>query len=257
MAGICGLINTGDDGSDTRLDESELANGGWIESPFMFLALLGDGEVIGLSRLLMLLLLLLLLLMLLESFMLRVFKVDDRPPKVVPGKEFKGIRLIGESGDDDGDGSDSEDVSVVRVVVGDESAEFCVEVLSLCRCRVSVGIGRKCCCSCCGAWFGYCDAQVGSISMNLESTTVTSAPLSSKLSASGSNMDMNEGIWSSYSRRAAADGIFDNQVPLALLSRLRSLAVVVYSPASFFHLVPQLLSARLKIQGNRPQPTWL
>lgn len=187
MAGICGLMNTGDDGSDTRLEESELANGGWIESPFMFLALLGDGEVIGLSRLVF---------MLLESFMLRVFMVEERAPKVVPGKELKGIKLIGESGDDDGDGSDSEDVSVVKVVVGDESAEFCVEVLSLCLCRVSaVGIGRNCCCcSCCGAWFGYCDAQVGSISRNLESATVIRAPLFSKLSASGSNMDMNEGI---------------------------------------------------------------
>lgn len=140
IAGICGFMNEGDDGSETRLEASEPANGGWIESPFMLRPRLGDGEVIGLSRVFGI------------SLMLRVFIVDDKPPNVVAGNEFSGIRLIGESGEDDGEGSDNEDVSVVKVVVGDESAdsEFCVEVLSLCRCRVSVvGIGRKCCCSCC------------------------------------------------------------------------------------------------------------
>jgi hypothetical protein len=67
---------------------------------------------------------------LLDSSTLRVFMLDDKPPKVVAGNEFSGIKLTGESGDDEGDGSDSEDVSVVRV--GEESAEFCVDVLSLC-----------------------------------------------------------------------------------------------------------------------------
>lgn len=42
-----------------------------------------------------------------------------------------------------------------------------------------------------------------------ESTIVTiPLALSSYDSASGSRMDMNEGIWSSYTLRAAADGMF-------------------------------------------------
>lgn len=51
----------------------------------------------------------------------------------VPGKLFKGMRLIGESGEEEGDGSDRGDESVVdSVVVGDESADSdaCVDVLS-------------------------------------------------------------------------------------------------------------------------------
>lgn len=59
--------------------------------------------------------------------------VDGSSPKVLEGNEFKGIRLIGESGDDEGEGSESDEVSVVRV--GEESAdsEFCVDTLSWCR----------------------------------------------------------------------------------------------------------------------------
>lgn len=118
IAGILGLMKEGDEGSETKLDDRELANGGWIDNPFMFL-LRGDGDVMGLSRLP-------------KSFTVRLFIVDGRPPKLVAGKEFRGIRLTGESGEDDGDGSESEEVSVVNVVVGDESAdsEFCVDVLS-------------------------------------------------------------------------------------------------------------------------------
>lgn len=121
IAGICGLMNDGEEGSETRLVESEVANGGCMERPFM-LRLLGEGEVIGLWKW---------LLMAFGSLTVRVFIVDESPPKEVPGKLFNGIRLIGESGEEDGDGSESEDVSVVKVVVGDESAEFCVDVLSL------------------------------------------------------------------------------------------------------------------------------
>ncbi len=46
------------------------------------------------------------------------------------------MKLTGESGDEEGEGSDSDDESVHEaVVVGDESAdsEFCVDVLSWCR----------------------------------------------------------------------------------------------------------------------------
>lgn len=49
---------------------------------------------------------------------------------MLEGNEPRGIRLTGESGDDEGEGSDKDDVSVVRV--GEESAdsEFCVDILS-------------------------------------------------------------------------------------------------------------------------------
>lgn len=70
----------------------------------------GDGDVIGRSRLF-------------ASETLRV-AIDDNPPNEVAGKEFRGTRFIGESGEDDGEGSDSEEESVHEtVVVGDESAD--------------------------------------------------------------------------------------------------------------------------------------
>ena len=56
-------------------------------------------------------------------------------PNVVAGKLFSGTKPTGESGEDEGDGSERGEESVVdRVVVGDESADsdICVEVLSLC-----------------------------------------------------------------------------------------------------------------------------
>lgn len=56
-------------------------------------------------------------------------------------------------------------------------------------------------------------AQDDLISMKLGSTTVTNS-LSGILSFSGSIIDINDGIWSSYIRRAAAEGIFvDMKVP--------------------------------------------
>ena len=61
--------------------------------------------------------------------------IDGSPPNEVAGKEFRGTRLTGESGDEDGEGSDNDEESVHEtVVVGDESAdsEFCVDVLSWC-----------------------------------------------------------------------------------------------------------------------------
>lgn len=116
IPGILGLMKTGDGGSDTRFEVSGLLKGGCIDKPFIFL-FLGDGEVIGLSRLL-------------RSFTDKLFSVDgkrpivdDRPPKLVAGNEFRGIKLTGESGDDEGEGSESEEVSVVKVVVGEESAD--------------------------------------------------------------------------------------------------------------------------------------
>lgn len=50
--------------------------------------------------------------------------MDVRPPKVVPGKALRGTRFTGESGDEEGDGSEREEESVHdTVVVGDESAD--------------------------------------------------------------------------------------------------------------------------------------
>lgn len=125
MAGICGLINDGDDGSETRVDDSvgEM-NGGCIERPFMFRARLGDGEVIGRSWVWF------------ESITESVaspIDMEDSPPKEGPGNAARGARLIGESGDDEGDGSDRDEESVQEtVVVGDESADSdaWVDVLS-------------------------------------------------------------------------------------------------------------------------------
>lgn len=59
--------------------------------------------------------------------------MEGRAPKLVPGKTLSGTRLTGESGDDEGDGSESDEESVQdTVVVGDESAdsEACADALS-------------------------------------------------------------------------------------------------------------------------------
>jgi hypothetical protein len=99
------------------------------------------------------------------------------------------------------------------VVIGDESAdsEFCVEVLSLCLCEPSAD-------SPCG-WSCVCVSATAilacAISISLGSTTVT--VLSSITSSSTSNTDMNEGNWSSYIRRAAAEGMLMDASGKALL----------------------------------------
>jgi hypothetical protein len=121
MGGIMGLMKVvdGDAGSEIRF---EAMAGGWIERPFMFRARLGDGDVMGLS-------------VLLKSMAAREDIADGRGPKLGPGKDESGIKLMGESGDEDGEGSErGEESAVDRVVVGDESAdsEACVEVLSWC-----------------------------------------------------------------------------------------------------------------------------
>lgn len=119
IAGMTGLMKDGDEGSDERFEEEWWPpRGGCMERPFMFRAFLGEGEVTGRDRL--------------ESLTVRAFIVLESPPKLVAGKEVRGIRFTGESGDDEGEGSENDPLSVVKVVVGDESvdSEFCVEVLS-------------------------------------------------------------------------------------------------------------------------------
>lgn len=82
--------------------------------------------------------------------------------------------MTGESGEEEGDGSDSGEESVVdSVVVGEESADSdaCVEVLSWCRCdgSVDMAVGRRP--WCCEGW-GNAGA-LPSISTTLGLTTVT------------------------------------------------------------------------------------
>lgn len=51
MAGILGLMKAGEQGSErTVWAVGEVIVGAWIDSPFMFRKRLGDGEVIGRSR---------------------------------------------------------------------------------------------------------------------------------------------------------------------------------------------------------------
>ena len=125
MAGIVGLMKEGEEGSDTRLEVREDWNGGCIDRPFM-LRRLGEGDVIGRGNSV----LAPRALWFMPSLTERVFRLDERPPKDVAGNELSGIKLTGDSGDDEGDGSEREEVSVVKVVVGDESADssLCVVV---------------------------------------------------------------------------------------------------------------------------------
>ena len=98
MAGILGLMKDGELGSETRELEREL-KGGWIERPFIFLARLGAGDVMGRSWPT-------------ESAAVRPAMVEDRPPNEVPVKEDSGGRFTGDSGDEDGEGSDRDEESV-------------------------------------------------------------------------------------------------------------------------------------------------
>jgi len=109
----------GEEGSETRELLRDVGNGGCMDNPFIFLGFLGPGDVIGRSKLLFVL-----------RSICRPFRVAGSSPKVLEGNEFKGIKFTGESGDDEGEGSESDEVSVVRV--GEESAdsEVWVDVLS-------------------------------------------------------------------------------------------------------------------------------
>jgi hypothetical protein len=119
MGAIMGLMKDGDAGSDISDEEPEL-EGGWMESPFIFLRRLGPGEVMGRSWL--------------GPERVRRAMLD-RPPKEAGAKLGRWPRLTGESGDEEGEGSERSEQSVMEtVVVGDESADsvICVDVLSLC-----------------------------------------------------------------------------------------------------------------------------
>jgi len=186
-------MKEGEHGSETKDEASEL-KGGWMERPFMFLGRRGAGEVIGRSRF--------------GSDTLRP-AMPDRLEKDGGANVESGAALTGESGDDDGEGSDKSEESVHEtVVVGDDSADSVVrvDVLSLCLCAQSGGrvLGRN----------SGCDSPrclVGPMLMRFGLTTVTRLWGSIK-SASKSYRFMNEGNWSSYNRRVVAEGIFDASV---------------------------------------------
>lgn len=113
-------MKDGEEGSDRSDEESEFS-GGWMERPFMFLSRLGAGDVLGLS-----------------SFGSETDNetMPVNPAKGVGAKLGRCVRLMGESGDDEGEGSERSDESVQdTVVVGEESADsfvVWVDVLSLC-----------------------------------------------------------------------------------------------------------------------------
>lgn len=161
MAGIVGFIKDGEDGSDISDDEAaDAAKGGCIERPFMFLGRRGAGEVMGRIR------------WFLGCSETAKVAMDGSPPKLVDGKAFKGTRLTGESGDEEGEGSDSDEESVHdTVVVGEESADsdVCVEVLSRCWWFGGIAGGWR---SCEGSE-GSCGLHFGSMPTILGSTTVT------------------------------------------------------------------------------------
>jgi hypothetical protein len=113
-----------------------------------------------------------------------------RPPKDVAPNEDRGMRFIGESGDEDGEGSDSEEESVHEAsVIGEDSADsvMCDEALlwprdtSAPRCAV-----RNSECESVGSF-------TASEPMNFASTNVTDSR-SSRGPVPRSNTDMNEGI---------------------------------------------------------------
>lgn len=81
---------------------------------FGFFGFRGDGDVIGRISFRVSVLGL--------STILRLW--NESSPKDEPEKEDNGIKVTGDSGDDEGEGSESEDESTVDiVVVGDESVE--------------------------------------------------------------------------------------------------------------------------------------
>lgn len=210
IAGIAGLMNEGEVGSDT-MDVVSEPEGGWIERPFIFLGFLGAGDVMGRSRL--------------GVDRLRLV-MPFRPEKEggakdggakeggandggakdggandggakeggakdMGAKDERGARCTGESGDEDGEGSERSEESVQDiVVVGDESSDSVawVDVLSLCLWPESDDrLGRKSGCS-------SLDNLVSSISItNLGSTTFSRLGWT-RISESTSKTDMKEGI---------------------------------------------------------------
>lgn len=118
-----GLINEGDGGSDDNASTLEFKFNARLLG---FLNFRGEGDVIGRSSL--------------SGSRIGLGSTIFRPwnesnPKCELENDDSGIKVIGDSGDELGEGSDNEDESTVdMVVVGEESVESdaCVDVLSRC-----------------------------------------------------------------------------------------------------------------------------
>ena len=85
-----------------------------------------------------------------EGLLSTIFKVwKESRPNVDPENEESGTKVMGDSGEELGDGSDREEESTVEiVVVGEESveSEACVDVLSRywCECIGDVSFSLSC-----------------------------------------------------------------------------------------------------------------
>jgi hypothetical protein len=123
---VGGLIKEGDEGAD----DWNASTPGVLRFKARllgFLNLRGDGDVMGRSspkgtRML-------------STISRRLNESKPPGPNVDPGNEDKGTSVTGDSGEELGEGSESEEESKVEiVVVGDESveSEACVDVLSWC-----------------------------------------------------------------------------------------------------------------------------
>lgn len=132
-----GLINEGEEGSDAW--KAPLLELRLRARAFGFFGFRGDGDVMGRLSLSGK--------WTVVSTIFKLWKASR--PKDDPENEDSGTKVMGDSGEDEGEGSDSEDESTVDiVVVGDESveSEVCVEVLSRCWCECNCD-SDDCCCS--------------------------------------------------------------------------------------------------------------
>jgi hypothetical protein len=130
-AGLIKPSTEGEAGVDGPSDTSPLKEPRFNAKPFMFFGLRGDGEVMGRSRFSICggRSSILVSDIVSESKLCRL--------KFVAPNDDKGTMVMGDSGEDEGEGSVNEEESAVEiVVVGDESvdSEFCVEVESRCLC---------------------------------------------------------------------------------------------------------------------------
>jgi hypothetical protein len=177
-----GFMKDGDDGSEVwKVSTLEFRFNARLLGFFGFR---GDGEVIGLSSLNGSLI----------GLVSTIFRLwNESKPKVDPENEDNGTRVIGDSGEELGEGSDKEDESTVDiVVVGDESVESdaCVDVLSRCWCEWMRELSLSY--SGCGwVWKGRCWLRYELVGNFVGAST----PEASIKFASMSYTDAKEGIW--------------------------------------------------------------
>jgi hypothetical protein len=177
---VGGFINDGEEGSEVwKLSILEFK---FRARLLGFFGLRGDGEVIGRSSFRGK-----------QALLLSIFKLwKGSKRNVDPENEDSGTKVIGDSGEELGEGSDKEEESTVEiVVVGEESveSEACVDVLSRywCECICGFSFSVFCCEDCWrGCWI-VCDAPD-----NLGDGPNTGL---SKTAESMSYTDINDGMW--------------------------------------------------------------